>query len=196
MNEIKDIHEPFIAYLKKNAIPYHRNRPDRKTTGIVGDPDFLCVLAGRGIYVECKVPGKKLSTDQVERIAYLRAAGNRVEVAYSLQECVTAVRSHFGVEKAASEPPEHQKQASETDLSGGAENTGLAPSNPSTDAARTTVALTSKPGSEISDSPAQNLWIADLGNRACVFSGDPSPGGLAQIERWATPEDIRNLPRR
>ncbi len=110
MNEIRDIHDPLCRWLDKNRIPFHRNRPDKKTTAIKGDPDFLCTLANRCIYVECKVPGKKPSEDQEKRIAYLRRAGNTVRIAYSCEEAIAAVSEHFGVINDASEPPAPEKR--------------------------------------------------------------------------------------
>lgn len=113
MNEIKDIHNPFKAWLDKNHIPYHRNRPDKKTTAIKGDPDFLCTLANRCIYIECKVPGKKPSKDQEKRIAYLRQAGNTVKIAHSVEDCIYAVETWLGVVNAAGEAPESVAVASD-----------------------------------------------------------------------------------
>lgn len=41
------------------------------------------------------------------------------------------------------------------------------------------------------------LWIAAMSSgMEYVFSGDPSPGGLAKLIRLATPQDIRDLPRK
>lgn len=107
MNEIRDIHEPFIAWLRKLEIPYHRNRPDKRTTAVEGDPDFLVSWMQHCLYIECKVPGKKLSPKQEERIAYVRRAGNKVVIAYSLEECIEATKNVLCVGK--------------TDLSGGVE---------------------------------------------------------------------------
>lgn len=56
MNEICDIHNPFIVWLNERGIPFHRNRPDKPTTAIKGDPDFLLTWCSYCVYIECKVP--------------------------------------------------------------------------------------------------------------------------------------------
>lgn len=165
MNEIRDIHNPFCAWLNERGIPFHRNRPDKKTTAIKGDPDFLLTWCNYCVYIECKVPGGKLSKDQEKRIAYLRKAGNPVKIAYSLQDCIEAAKNIFrlaGCENLAGEAPERSGEALGEPLTGG----------------------------------RQTYWIAGIYGFDYVFSGDPSPGGLATKIRRATPQDIRELPRK
>lgn len=169
MNEIKDIHQPFVAWLDKNAIPFHRNRPDKKTTAIKGDPDFLCTLANRCLYIECKVPGGKLSKDQEKRITYLRRAGNTVKIAHSVEECIQAVRTWLGVKNAAGGQPERKAVPSD-------------PERPKSDQA---VRASSK-----------NLFVGRFGASDYVFQGDSRPGGSATIIRMATAADLINLGRR
>jgi hypothetical protein len=154
VREIADIHLPFIAWLDQRGIPFHRNRPDKATTAVKGDPDFLLTWCNRCLYVECKIPGGKLSEDQEKRIAYLRSAGNRVVVAYSLEECVDAAH---GI---------------------------LCEAGPRNDEAPASAA-------EPSD-----LWIGTIFGKDWVFRGDPSPGSTNFSVRQATPEDVRNLPRK
>lgn len=110
MREISDIHEPFVAWLDRMRIPFHRNRPDKKTTAIVGDPDFLITLKDRCLYIECKVPGEHPSENQWERILYLRAAGNTVLIRYSLETCIEAVQRHLRMESASSSGAEKQAE--------------------------------------------------------------------------------------
>lgn len=105
MREIKDIHLPFRAYLDKESIPYHYNRPDKHSTAHKGDPDFLLTHCNRCLYLEAKTPVGKLSLDQEKRIAYLRAAGNKVLVVRSLEEAVEAVIVWLGVVNSNSETP-------------------------------------------------------------------------------------------
>lgn len=168
MNEIRDIHGPFKAWLDKNRIPFHRNRPDKKTTAIKGDPDFLCTLANRCLYIECKVPGKKLSEDQEKRIAYLRQAGNAVRIVFSCEEAIQAVSEHFGVVNAAGGQPERRAVPSDPERTKSDEAVGAS---------------------------SQNLFVGRFGASDYVFEGDSRPGGSATIIRVATPSDLINLRR-
>lgn len=115
MREIQDIHLPLIAWLNKEGIPFHRNRPDKKTTAVKGDPDFLLTLAGRCLYIECKIPGGKPTAIQEERIAYLRKAGNSVRIVYSFGEAVLAIQAWLGIIPADTAPlgDEHQPHKNE-----------------------------------------------------------------------------------
>lgn len=45
-------------------------------------------------------------------------------------------------------------------------------------------------------STADKFWIADYGNRPCVFAGDHNPGGTCSLIRWATVQDLATLSRR
>lgn len=100
MREIQDIHLPLIAWLNKEGIPFHRNRPDKKTTALRGDPDFLLTFCNRCLYLEAKTDTGKLSIHQKDRIAYLKSAGNRVDIVYSVEEAIAAVQIWLGIANA------------------------------------------------------------------------------------------------
>lgn len=53
-----------------------------------------------------------------------------------------------------------------------------------------------QPPERLDDGSGYRLWIASMGGVEFVFSGDSSPGGLATKLRRATPQDIRDLPRK
>lgn len=90
-------HQAFSHWLDSEKIPYIHSRTDKRNHTTKGDPDYLVAQAGKCIFLELKVPGGKLSPGQVERIAYLRRAGNRVEVCYSLEACIESVKDWAGL---------------------------------------------------------------------------------------------------
>ena len=90
-----DLHKEFIAWLNARRIPFLHSRTDRRTTTALGDPDFFVLWEGRVLGIECKIDKNKLSDAQEKRIAYLKQAGVRVEVARTLQECIVAVTLHL-----------------------------------------------------------------------------------------------------
>lgn len=170
MREIADLHIPFMAYCNKIGLPFHRARSDKKSTIAAGEPDFLCVWCSHAVYIECKVPGGKLSEAQEKRIAFLRKAGNKIVIAYSLQDCVEAVKDI---------------------LCHGQSENAVQPIVESSDGQSVSDRESSKAGGVSSD-----LFLMDLGNSWGVYSGDPSPGGTIQKIRRATASDLANLPRR
>lgn len=163
MREIRDIHEPFATWLNWKGIPFHRNRPDKKTTAIVGDPDFLITLKNRCLYIECKIPGEHLSEEQEKRILYLREAGNTVLICYSLEMCIEAVQTHLRMESPSSSDAE--KQGEEI----GKNQVASIASHP------------------------QNLFIGRIGMIDYVMQGDGVPGSTAKRIRVASAADIINI---
>lgn len=86
------IQDAFARWLDARKIPYHRHRMDKRTSGKVGDPDFIICWMGHVLYVEVKTPTGELSLKQEERIDHIRASGNRVEICRSVEECIEAVK--------------------------------------------------------------------------------------------------------
>lgn len=198
MNEILDIHNPFIVWLNERGIPFHRNRPDKRTTAIKGDPDFLLTWCSYCVYIECKVPGRKLSKDQEKRIAYLRKAGNRVVIAYSLQECVEAAQGIFcqGEQKndvvGRTEPVNWPSELSDEERSrliraadAARERVSKMPETEREELMKR--AFRSKPD-------PQKLYIADWKGTPWVC--EEKLIGPDHLVRRAGPQDIRELPRK
>jgi hypothetical protein len=165
MREIADIHLPFIAWLDKLGIPYHRNRPDKRTTATAGDPDFLVTWMSHCVYIECKVPGNHASVAQQARVVYLRKAGNKVVIAYSLEMCIEACKDILCVGNTL--------PAESASSSGGEKQAEV--------------------DCVITPTPPASLWIGKLGGVDYVFSGDSTPGGICEKVRRATPADIINI---
>ena len=89
MREVKDLHLPFIAYLKKQGIPYVYHRPDKASGIAKGHPDFTLLWDGRTCLIEFKTLKEgKLSQDQIDRIAALETTGTPVRVCTSLEEAI------------------------------------------------------------------------------------------------------------
>ena len=93
MNRESEIHVQFIKWLRKKGYGFIHSRTDRKTTTQIGDPDFLVARDGRCVFIEVKVPGGKMSEHQIQRRKELMDAGNIVELAYSLEDCIFAVET-------------------------------------------------------------------------------------------------------
>jgi hypothetical protein len=99
-----EIHNQFAAWLDKYGYGYLHARTDKRTTSKKGDPDFLVARDGRCIFIEVKVPGGKRSPAQLKRAKELEAAGNVVDVAYSLHECIFAVYTLLPPQNALQRP--------------------------------------------------------------------------------------------
>ena len=94
-HEIKDLHTPFIAWLRIKELPYLHADPSRRSTIAKGWPDFT-VFYGKGnlgnpthIFVEFKVPGGKLRPDQEACHRRMAAAGESVLVTSDLAEAIS-----------------------------------------------------------------------------------------------------------
>jgi hypothetical protein len=105
MREVKDLHQPFIAYLRKQGIPYIYHRSDRRSGINKGHPDFTLLWCGHAFLIEFKTLGGKLSIDQLERIEELSRAGTRTRLCTSLSEAIGYLESEMGTKRAV-EPTE------------------------------------------------------------------------------------------
>ena len=100
MREVKDLHLPFIAYLRKQGVPYVYHRADRRSGINKGHPDFTLLWCGQAFLIEFKTLGGKLSADQVERIEELSRAGTRTRLCTSLEEAIGYLDSEMGTKRA------------------------------------------------------------------------------------------------
>jgi len=106
MREIKDLHQPFIAYLQRWAIPYIYHRPDRRSGINKGHPDFTVLWQGKALLIEFKVPTGKLSLDQIKRQELLSCSGTHTLTLDSLENAIGYLEAWMG-EKRFPEPPAH-----------------------------------------------------------------------------------------
>lgn len=157
------IHDAFMAWLKKQGLLYVHSTFGKKATMTKDMPDFIILHAGRCLLVECKTEKGALTPGQHAKFAEIQIhSGMVVQIARTVEQAVSAVETWLGVEKPEIQPPARAGEVLGERLSGGRES----------------------------------LWVAGLYGFDHVFSGDPSPGGLATKVRRATAEDIRNIPRR
>lgn len=85
--EIKDLHEPFITFLRARGLAYLHSNPSQKATVQRGHPDFEVYLPGaRTVFVEFKTGAGRVSKDQLDRIETLVGLGFPVLVARSLHD--------------------------------------------------------------------------------------------------------------
>ena len=86
----RQLHDAFKAWLKKRGIPYIYGGWGTKSTMTVGWPDFTILWMGRAVCIEIKTPKGKTQEVQDKAIEFIRAAGNRVVLARSLEQCTEA----------------------------------------------------------------------------------------------------------
>ena len=105
MKEIKDLHLPFITYLKRWNLPYVYHRPDRRSGINQGHPDFTVIWRGRSFLIEFKVPGGELSLGQMLRIDELSRSGTFTAVCTSLEEAIGYLEREMGEKRATGPIP-------------------------------------------------------------------------------------------
>jgi hypothetical protein len=182
MREIADIHYPFIAWLKKMGIPYHRQHDGKRSTGQKGDPDFLVTWCSHCVYIECKVPGNALSPDQEERRKFLQRAGNKVVVAYSLDDCIEACKNILCVGEANLPVPQASNSIGDG-LSGRAALEAATPTRGG-----------QTPQRDSSAGDTAGLYLANIGGQEWVLRQDPQTGVCSRV-RLANPADVINIRR-
>ena len=111
MREIKDLHQPFIAYLQRWQIPYIYHRPDRRSGITKGHPDFTVLWQGKAFLIEFKVPTGKLSLDQIKRQELLSCSGTHTLTLDSLENAIGYLEAWMG-EKRFLEPTANAGEAS------------------------------------------------------------------------------------
>lgn len=63
-----------------------RSRTDKATTNRIGTPDFVIFFKSVCVGIEVKRPGKKPTTEQLGELAWMRKAGAKTLVAYSVDD--------------------------------------------------------------------------------------------------------------
>jgi hypothetical protein len=86
LNELAE-QRVFSRLMSQRRILFINPQSNKKSTIAVGHPDFTIFLPnGRLLLIEMKVPGGRLSPEQIGRIEALRAIGHQVEIAWSADE--------------------------------------------------------------------------------------------------------------
>lgn len=87
--QLNELHEQrvFSRLMNQRRIQFINPRSDQKSTIYPGHPDFTIFLPkAKTLMIEMKVPGGRLSPEQIGRIEALRAIGHQVEIAWSADE--------------------------------------------------------------------------------------------------------------
>jgi hypothetical protein len=70
-----DLHDDILRHCRDNGWLCVHSRMDRRSTNAVGTPDFIIVTPGTVLFVEAKMPGKKLRPEQRAFAAHIRKLG-------------------------------------------------------------------------------------------------------------------------
>ena len=89
----KELQENIANLLRQRNIWFMRQRMDRKTTGTLGAPDFLFAINGRACAFEVKLPGGKLTDDQMRAIVAMTNNGWFFRVVHSEAEALKELDS-------------------------------------------------------------------------------------------------------
>jgi hypothetical protein len=161
------LHQAFSHWLDSRGVPYVHSRTDRRTTTAKGDPDYYIFWCSKVLGIEIKVGRNKLSGEQEKRIAYLRRSGNKVVVAYSLEECIDACHNILCIKDC---PRGFDADYTE-------------------EFAKMKEAVAAVP---LNRTPR---FIGNIGPTPYVFEGSGTPGSEAKMLRAASAEDLRELKR-
>jgi len=84
----KQLQEQIANLLRQRNITFFRQRMDKRTTGKVGQPDFVFAVKGQACACEVKMPGGVLTRDQFSVLEKLQDNGWRTWIARSLMDFV------------------------------------------------------------------------------------------------------------
>lgn len=84
----KELQENIANLLRQRNIWFARQRMDKRATSTLGQPDFLFAINGRAVAFEVKLPGEKLTDDQMRAIVAMTNNGWFFRVVHSEQEAV------------------------------------------------------------------------------------------------------------
>lgn len=87
----KGLQDNIAALLRQRNIEAFRQRMDKRTTGVVGQPDFLFAVKGRAAAFECKLPGAKLTVEQDATLQRMEANGWLTWIIVDEQQAVNAL---------------------------------------------------------------------------------------------------------
>lgn len=92
----KELQENIAAMLRQRDIWFAWQRMDRKTTGTVGQPDFLFCVKGRACAFEVKLPGSHLREEQTQAIIRMTTNGWFVRAVRSEKEALEQLEAISG----------------------------------------------------------------------------------------------------
>lgn len=84
----KQLQENIAALLRLRNIWFTRQRMDKRTTGVLGQPDFIFAINGKACAFEVKLPGNRPTAEQVGCHTAMCANGWFVRIVYSEHEAL------------------------------------------------------------------------------------------------------------
>lgn len=114
MSEIRNLHEPFIAWLKTLPVVFRRSRSDTRTSEAPGEPDFSIFRGPMALHIEFKTEKGPISKAQKKRHAEYAAAGATVHVIRRMEDAQTLVTQwletlkRWGVDQPKAKGPEEE----------------------------------------------------------------------------------------
>jgi hypothetical protein len=78
-------------YCLLHCLPFVWHATNKRSTATRGCPDFIIGLSRGTLWLEMKLPGEKLSTDQEAFQQRLKAQGIRLEICYSDAEAIALI---------------------------------------------------------------------------------------------------------
>jgi hypothetical protein len=91
----KEMRAHYSNWLMLRAIPFVSPRHDKKSTIMVGWPDYTVLRDNRALCVEFKVKGKKPRPEQEKVIEFLLQAGIKTVVCHSFSQAIAETKAHF-----------------------------------------------------------------------------------------------------
>jgi hypothetical protein len=96
LNLERDDQRLFYADCRRRGLVPVWHATNSRSKATPGTPDFIVPVAGTTLWIEMKLPGKKLSNDQQAFQASLAAQGIQLHVVYSLGQAIELVRRALG----------------------------------------------------------------------------------------------------
>lgn len=84
----KELQNQIANLLRQRNVVFFQQRMDKRTTGRVGQPDFIFAIRGRACAVECKMPFSYLTVEQGDVLTSLICDGWHIFVARGLDEFI------------------------------------------------------------------------------------------------------------
>lgn len=92
----KELQRQIAGYLRTREIYFGVQRMDKKSTNVVGLPDFVFPYYGKFVALEAKTPVGKQSPEQIEAQQKIEAAGGIYAVVRSVQEVAAVLNGMAG----------------------------------------------------------------------------------------------------
>lgn len=92
----RDLQKQIANWLRLHGYAFYQSAMHKKTTGTVGWPDFTFAVNSRACALEVKFGSHKPEPEQWACMSAMMVNGWRVEVVYSLEQAIAAIRKWEG----------------------------------------------------------------------------------------------------